>query len=310
MASPKPPAGAARPSGTSAATRIAATLILIPAVPLLMASVAALVLHYASPARFGQWMARLPGEEVIRIVLAFAPATLFAIVVLAFLYARDAGAALPARAAPGLAAPAARARSIAMVALAVIVPLLVISVAALGLSFVSPERFQQIIEPLPGTFLLGSAVRVAPLLLVVLALAALYVAVFGRGEAKVRAELPWKAARISVGMVLVPTVPMLVATLAGLAVLFLAPGRLEGWLAEITGGGFVRLVLALAPVALFGVVLLALLYLASTGRSLGPPSVSPEARGRLGVLILAGGLTLTGVVGVGLVGAGVLALVR
>jgi hypothetical protein len=267
-------------------------------------------LHYASPARFGQWMARLPGEEVIRIVLAFAPATLFAIVVLAFLYARDAGAALPARAAPGPAAPATGTRPIAIVVLAVVVPLLVISVAALGLSFVSPERFEQIIEPLPGTFLLRSGVRIAPLILAALVLPALCVAAFGRSEAERRAELPWKAARISVGMVLVPTVPMLIAALAGLAVLFLNPGRLESWLAEVTSGGFIRLVLSLAPVALFSVVFLALLYLISSGRSLGPPSVSPEARGRLGVLILAGGLTLTGLVGAGLVGAAILALVR
>jgi len=111
-------------------------------------------------------------------------------------------------------------------------------------------------------------------------------------------------------MVLVPTVPMLIASLAGLALLYFAPDRLEGWLAALTGEGFIRLVLALAPVALFAVVLLALLYLSSSGRSFRPPSVSSDARSRLGVLILAGGLTLTGLAGVGLLGAAILAFLR
>ncbi|OGO10111.1 MAG: hypothetical protein A2Z66_05940 [Chloroflexi bacterium RBG_13_66_10] len=310
MASSTPPRGPGRSTGSSAATRLAATLILIPAVPLLVASVVALALHYASPARFSQWIARLPGEEAIRIVLAFAPATLFAIVVLAFLYARDAGTGVPARAAPAHPARGGKARPIAVAVLTIVVPLLVISVAALGLSFVSPDRFHQIIDPLPGTFLLLSGVRFAPLVLAALALPALYVAVVARGMAGRPVEVPWKAARLSVGMVLVPTVPMLIASLAGLALLYFAPGRLEGWLAALTGEGFIRLVLALAPVALFAVVLLALLYLSSSGRSFRPSSVSSAARSRLGVLILAGGLTLTGLAGVGLLGAAILAFLH
>ncbi len=310
MASSQSPARPARASGSSAATRLAASLILIPAVPLLVVSVAALALHYASPERFGQWISRLPGSEVIRIVLVFAPATLFAIVILAFLYARDTEATAAPRAASARLAPPARARSAAVATLVILVPLLVISVAALGLSFVSPDRFHQLIDPLPGTFLLRSGVRVAPLVLAALALPAAYVAFFSKREQERRGELPWRAARISVGMVLVPTVPMLIAALTGLALLVFAPGRLEGWVEALSTEGLIRLVLALAPVALFAVVLLALLYLNSSRRSFRPPALTSETRGRLGVLILAGGLTLTALAGVGLLGAAVLAFLR
>lgn len=310
MAPGTPPTAPARTKGSSPATRLAATLILIPAVPLLVASVAALAMHYTSPARFGQWISRLPGDEVIRIALAFAPATLFAVVVLAFLYARDTGAAAPARPVPAVPARAATARPIALLTLAIVVPLLVVSVAVLGLSFVSPDRFHQIIDPLPGTFLIRSGVRLAPLALAAVALLALIVAVRHAGAPDRRRELPWRFARVSVGLILVPTVPMLLASLVGLAVLYLAPGRLESWLANLTEGGFVRLVLALAPVALFAVVLMAALTLSASGRSLKPPSITSEARGRLGVLILAGGLALTALAGLGLLGAAVLAFLR
>lgn len=309
MAPSTPPSAPGRATGSSAATRLVATLILIPAVPLLVASVAALALHYASPARFGQWISRLPGEEVIRITLAFAPATLFAIVILAFLYARDTGAAAPGPAA-AQARHAASARPIALVVLAIDVPLLVISAAALGLSFVSPERFYQIIDPLPGTFLLRSGVRFAPLVLAVIALPALYLAVAPKGAADRQEEAPRRAARVSVGMVLVPSVPLLLASLAALAFLYLAPDRLEGWLARLTGEGFIRLVLVMAPVVLLALVLLALLYLSTSRPSLRAPSIPSEARGKLGVLILAGGLALTGVAGAGLVGAAILALLH
>jgi hypothetical protein len=66
----------------------------------------------------------------------------------------------------------------------------------------------------------------------------------------------------------------------------------------------------MAPVVLFALVLLALLYLSTSRPSLRAPSIPSEARGKLGVLILAGGLALTGVAGAGLVGAAILALLH
>jgi len=309
MAPATPPTAPARPPGSSPALRLAATLVLIPAVPLLVVSVAALAFHYASPARFGQLLSRLPGDNVIRIALAFAPATLFAVVILAFLYARDVGPAVPAPAVT-TAAPKPRARPLALVVLGIVMPLLVGSIAVLGLSFVSPDRFHQIIDPLPGTFLIRSGVRIAPLVLAVIALLALIAAVRAGGTTERRRELPWRFARVSAGLILVPTVPMLLASLAGFALLFLAPERLEGWLGQLTGDGFVRLVLAIAPVALVAVVLLAALTLSASSRSRRAASIPSDARGRLGVLVLAGGLALTALAGLGLLGAAILALLR
>jgi hypothetical protein len=285
-------------------------LILIPAVPLLVLSVAALALHYASPARFSEWISRLPGDEVIRIALAFSPATLFAIVVLAFLYARDAGAPPAARAPLAERPEPSAARPLAAAVLAVAGPLLVISVAAFGLSFVSPERFEQIIGPLPGTPLLRYGVRFAPLVLAAIALPALYLVVAPRGAQELRREPPWGFARLSVGMVLIPAVPMLAASLLGLALLYLSPGRVESWLGRISGDGVIRLTLMLAPVLLFAVVLLASLYLSAGPHRRTAPSLTSEARGRLGVFVLAGGLTLTALAALGVLGAAILAVLR
>ena len=67
-------------------SRVLAALVLFPTVPMLMLSVSALALFYLAPSRFGALLSRLPGESIIRSALVFAPATLFAIVILALLY--------------------------------------------------------------------------------------------------------------------------------------------------------------------------------------------------------------------------------
>jgi hypothetical protein len=64
--------------------------VLIPAVPLLLISVAALAVFYTMPTRFNAWLSRLPGDDLLRTALIFAPATLVAIIVMAVLYANDA----------------------------------------------------------------------------------------------------------------------------------------------------------------------------------------------------------------------------
>ncbi|HET7009275.1 MAG TPA: hypothetical protein VFI11_00745, partial [Anaerolineales bacterium] len=66
-----------------------ASAVLVPAIPLLLASVLALAAFYAAPERFGAWLSKLPGDAFLRTAMIFAPATLLAVVVLATLYLRD-----------------------------------------------------------------------------------------------------------------------------------------------------------------------------------------------------------------------------
>jgi len=70
-------------------TRWVAGLLLVPSVPLLLLSVAALGLFYVAPQRFGELLEQLPGDQYLRSALAFAPAVLLAFVVLAILYALE-----------------------------------------------------------------------------------------------------------------------------------------------------------------------------------------------------------------------------
>ena len=84
-------------------SKFVATAVLVPAVPMLLLSIASLGLFYLAPVRFGEIISRLPGKSLIRTALVFAPATLFAIVVLALLYAveQPVGVLVPARPRPG-----------------------------------------------------------------------------------------------------------------------------------------------------------------------------------------------------------------
>ena len=99
---------ASRPRSGST-TRWVAGLLLVPSVPLLLLSVAALGLFYVAPERFGELLERLPGDQYLRSALAFAPAVLLAFVVLAILYAleRPAPAEGEAESAAAPAEPAA-----------------------------------------------------------------------------------------------------------------------------------------------------------------------------------------------------------
>ena len=183
----------------SASTRLLATLVLIPTVPMLFASVAALALFYIAPVRFGNLIGRLPGETFIRTALFFAPATLFAVVVLATLYALEKPVdAAPSERIPGRL-PWPQARWAAWVTLVPVVPALLASTALLGLSFVSPGRFDRLIEPLPGERFIRPMVLPLPLLLFGIALVATYYAI------------PRKPglARLAVSVVLIVEVPML-----------------------------------------------------------------------------------------------------
>jgi hypothetical protein len=75
--------------GVTRSTRpinLAVSLVLVAAAPILLVSLAALGLFYLSPARFESVIARIPYEAFVRLALTFAPAILFAVVLLAYLY--------------------------------------------------------------------------------------------------------------------------------------------------------------------------------------------------------------------------------
>ncbi|HKY84900.1 MAG TPA: hypothetical protein VJ160_08760, partial [Anaerolineales bacterium] len=70
-------------------SRVLAMVVLLPSALLLLISVVALAAFYTQPTRFNALLARLPGDDLIRTALIFAPATLVAVVVMAVLYAND-----------------------------------------------------------------------------------------------------------------------------------------------------------------------------------------------------------------------------
>ena len=298
---------AARQEG--AVTRLLATLVLIPTVPMLLASVAALALFYLAPTRFGNLLSRLPGDDVIRMALVFAPATLLATAILALLYAIEA----PPEAAPrtreeGRAAPARwSALQLARWALTLAVPALFLAVSVSVLSFVAPSRFESFIERLPGTSYLWMGIRAAPALALGVVLAAVSLALFSGGRAGQRDLL-----RLSVGLILLPTVPMFLLSLAALAFFQFFPGRFASLIARLPEEAFLRLVLLAAPAILIVVLILAGLYLWDTpARMAGSrkPPVEALPQGRFeslrpvaAVWVLVGGLILTAALGVGVLG--------
>jgi hypothetical protein len=89
MPDPSPERTRASRPRRGSTTRWVAGLLLVPSVPLLLLSVAALGLFYVAPQRFGELLERLPGDQYLRSALAFAPAVLLAFVVLAILYALE-----------------------------------------------------------------------------------------------------------------------------------------------------------------------------------------------------------------------------
>lgn len=308
-------------------TRLAAVLVLLPSAPMLLASIAGLALFYAAPARFESLLGRLPGEETIRTLLFFAPATLFAVVVLAFLYAIERPS--PSRTPP---APAPR-KPASTVALTAVVPLLLLSSAAWAARFIAPGRFGRLLDSLPGTAVLQRVVTLAPMVFFVVALVALFqiLATRARREASAPkgAELDpsaWPAlaarlARLGAGLVLLPTLPMLVLSLLGLGLYYFAPERLQSLVDRLSQPTVVRLGVLFTPLALLAVVLLAGLYLtALPGRPRGgEPPISEAAvseggsaslRQTVAVGILVAGLIATVVVGVGLLAAVTWLLIR
>lgn len=302
-------------------TRMLAVLFLIPSVPMLLGSIAALALFYVAPVRFGGLIARLPADEFIRTVLFFAPATLFALVVLAFLYAREPGPSVPvlAKQPSEKLIRADAARSLARWGLGFIVPAFGLTLLLLLFSQVAPGRFSNWIEPLPGDRFLRPLIPVAPVILLGLGVVAMYFA-FRRRPAATREGWtgPGRSVRVAVGIILVSGVAMLALSLMALGVSYVRPERFQQLMSRLEPETFLRLALLFAPATLTAVVILALLYLIARST---PEPLSMEAqatrrwmtagaRSTLAVSVLISGLLLSTIVALGLLAVLLVLLVR
>ncbi len=224
-------------------TRVVAALVLFPAVPMLLLSIATLALFYLAPGRFGSLIARLPGESFIRTALVFAPATLFAIVVLAILYAVEKPRA-GIETQPVKIQPRKRslpvARMAGMLMLIVALPAFMFSLSVWALSFVSPSRFDRLIEPFPGETYLRAATPFLPWMFFALALIAVLLLVsLGSGKEDVERDKvedaearlahgvqePKRLIDYAVSVVLFTAIPALLGSLAALAFFYVQPER-------------------------------------------------------------------------------------
>ncbi len=304
------PFGSPGPQGRR--VRWLALLALVPAVPALLCSTAALALFYLAPGRFSALLARLPGEDLLRTALFFAPATLFAVVTLAVLYALEPAGepAAPPRAAP--LAPSL-ARRLGLLALGAGLPLLLLSATALALAFLVPGRFYPWLARLPAGDLLRRALPLAPF--AALALTALGGAALSLARAPGTAPglrlTPERLLRLAVALVLAAALSWLAAALGALALFRLAPGTFERLATRLPAETLLRLGLLFAPTALLAVVLLAALYLAA-GWAGQAHQGSPAERwaGRAAVALAVAGLTLVAVAALALLAATLVLLLR
>lgn len=313
---PIAPRGARRLWSTS---RLLAALVLIPTLPMLFFSIAALVFYYAAPARFGNLIARLPGDQFIRSALAFAPAALLAVVILAALYAleRPQVQAEADQAPDVLEVPAGRS-GIRLLAASVLIPslpTLLLLVAAQVLSFVAPGRFGDLIEPLPGDRYLRMALPFGVLALVGVVVTAAFFALRGAAAGKRgRPGFALSPPNVAIGVTLTASLPLLAVSLAAFALYHLSRGRFERLMARLSTETFVRMALILAPVTLFAIVLLAALYLLTQPGARRPASPAEREGGARDVPLatwgVAGGLASTAIIGLGVLAAAVWLVLR
>ena len=282
---------------------------------MLCLSIAALALFYTSPGRLDRVLAVLPGDQFLRLALFFAPATLFAIVVMALLYALEPARPAPAAPPQPVARPTApQPRLLRALAVGTAVALL-LSVGLLLLSFVAPGRFGLLIEPLPGDRYLRPLIRVAPFVFsaALVLLASLAARRPDQAAERGQPAPAWSAAVWSVRLLLVPASPLLLFSLGALVLYYGAPSRFDTLMATLGSEAFIRLVLFFAPFLLFAVIALAALYLGRPARpaaamvSANIPSAGPSSgvRSMWGVALLSAGLTATAMLG--LAGIGVVA---
>ncbi|MCJ7824807.1 MAG: hypothetical protein MUP44_07900 [Anaerolineales bacterium] len=308
-------------------TRVVAALVLFPAVPLLLLSVATLALFYLAPGRFGSLIARLPGESFIRTALVFAPATMFAIVVLAILYAVEKPHA-DVETRPVKIRPRKRtlpvARTAVMVMLIAALPAFMFSLSVWALSFVSPSHFDRLIEPFPGETYLRAATPFLPWIFFVFALIAVLILLSlegGKGDVEryqvedVEARLangvqePRRLMDYAVSIVLFTAIPALLGSLAALAFYHFQPERFARVISRLPLESLVRAGLLFVPPTSFIVVVLAAIFLlrprfTATTRSQGLVDRSivetSPLRSTLAMGVLSVGLSLSAALGLGL----------
>ena len=304
-------------------TRVLAAIVLVPAVPMLLLSVGTLLLFYLAPARFGELLSRLPGESFIRSALVFAPATLFAIVVLAVLYAIE-KPAMPAKvevktkaAAVGGQRPLSL-RATSRFVLPISSAAWLFSLALWSLSFISPNRYERLLDPFPGESYLRSLTPVVPwILFAIVIVAALYAfnqdSTVGRREhlgASTR-----RLIRPAVGAVLASAIPALLGSLAALGLYWLQPERFARLLERLPFDTLVRAAMVFVPPTSFVVVVLASLYLLGTSLRETAAATRPHqhrsrTRSDLGMFVLVSGLSLSAALGLGLLGSILYLLLR
>jgi hypothetical protein len=262
-------------------TRIAATIVLLVASPMLLLSGLALAAFFAFPDRFNNILARLPGEAAIRTVLIFAPSALLAIIVLALLYAleppeKEVGARQPTHEA-GPTSPWTGWISqvgwggLSTWLLLMGVPATLLLVSARSAAFLSPERFGNFLDRIPGgaffEFFMGAG------FILVLAVGLIGLLFFtgtseekGGGESRLSFKLRrWFGElgpeRLSVGTVLLFTIPILALSLLALTGFLARPSRVLDLLTQLPKEAILRLGLLFLPSSLFIVVVLAVLVL-------------------------------------------------
>jgi hypothetical protein len=302
-------------------SRFVATLVLVPAVPMLLLSVASLGLFYMAPVRFGQLISRLPGESLIRTALVFAPATLFAIVVLAVLYAVEQPVEERVR-----AYPRQEARPVGDLIKGasqwLLAPAALASILSLGLwalSFVSESRFDRLLAPLPGDSYWKPLVPYFPWVLFPITLLLAYLA-FTPG---VKGEVPIIKDRVrrrhrslldtAVSAILTFALPSLLASSVALIAYRLRPEQVSSIFDRLPFDTLVRLILLFAPLTLFSVVVLAVLFLLGSKRERGLEIDSDQIekgkpdrstwRASLAMGVLIAGLSLSAFLGMGSLGA-------
>lgn len=308
-------------------TRVVAALVLFPAVPMLLLSIATLALFYLAPGRFGSLIARLPGESFIRTALVFAPATLFAIVVLAVLYAVEKPRA-EIETQPVKIQPRKRslpvARTAGMLMLIAALPAFMFSLSVWALSFVSPSRFDRLLEPFPGEKYLRAATPFLPWMFFALALVAvLLLFSLERGKEDVEHDTvedtevrladevqePRLLIDYAVSVVLFAAIPALLGSLAALALYSVQPERFARVISRLPLESLVRASLLFAPPTSFIVVVLAALFLLrprfiATTRSqdVGDGGIVEKSplRSTLAMWVLSAGLSLSAALGLGL----------
>jgi hypothetical protein len=284
-------------SAVSSYTRWVASSVLVVAVPLLLLSSLALVVFYAAPVRFESILSRLPGEAAIRTVLIFAPVTLLAIIVLAVLYAFEKPSVEVTRPQVVRSVDVLREpitwfgklniQRITWWILIFAFSMLLVLIPARSAAFLSPTRFENFLGRTPGGEVLNFVVHSGPVVLLVVEVLAviLFVGIRIKPMASEREVLMpgmgWLRrigpTRLSVGVVLIFSVPILLVSLTSLFLFFARTESLLSLIDRLPGEVLVRMGLVFIPASLIIVVALAVLFLIRQRSGMDVLSRKPSA---------------------------------